>query len=144
MAATRRPHRPRRPRRPHAASASRILVGGVSVAATFGLTAHWGIQTRAAETVQIDPVAATQAEPQQRLVIVRRIIREVYAEPNGPAPDATAGAPVPAASVTEVGPAPAPAAEPTPAPAAVPALPSAALAPPPAPAPAPATSSNGS
>lgn len=126
------------PKRRHAASASRILVGGVSLAATFGMTANWGIQARADETVELDTVANTPAEPQQRIVVVRRIIREVYAEPTGPSPDTSASTAVTASSSTPVAPAPAPA----PAPAATPTLPSAALAAPPAP--APATSSNGS
>lgn len=134
-------------KRRHAASASRILAGGMSVAATLGLTAYLGLEADAAETVELDTVATTPAEPQQRVVIVRRIIREVYAEPTGPAattPGAEPhGAAVPASSSTP--PAPATSAPaPAPAPASIPTLPSAALAPPPAPAPAPATSSNGS
>ena len=129
------------PKRRHAASASRILAGGMSVAATLGLTAYLGIEADAAETVELDTVATSPTEPQQRVVIVRRIIREVYADPVMPAQDAAATGAVPAASVTPAAPAPTPSAAPAPA---IPTLPSAALAPPPAPAPAPATSSNGS
>jgi hypothetical protein len=140
MATTPRPTS--RPKRRHAASASRILVGGVSVAATLGMTANWGIQARATQSVELDTVTASPAEPQQRIVVVRRIIREVYAEPTGPSPDASGSTAVTASSSTPVAPPRAPA--PAPAPAATPTLPSAALAPPPAPAPAPATSSNGS
>ena len=130
----------RAPRRRHAAGASRILAGGLSVATTLGLTAHWGAAAERVELTAVEPAAQSAPAPAQRIVIVRRIIREVPAETTGSAPSSGASAPRPAASA-----APAAPAAPAPAPAVVPSLPSAALAPPPViSAPAPASSSQGS
>ena len=141
----------RAPRRRHAAGASRILVGGISVATTLGLTAHWGAAADRVEITDVGASAQSAPAPAQRIVILRRIIREVpvpstNGTANGSAPAAAAPAGAPPAAAAPVPPAAAPAAPAAPAAsAAVPALPSAALAPPPViSAPAPASSSAGS
>lgn len=131
----------RAPRRRHAAGASRILVGGLSVATTLGLTAHWGAAAERVELTEVGASAQQAPAPAQRVVIVRRIIREVPAAPVA----GTSGDPLPAVATPAPAAAPAASAPAPAAPAVVPSLPSAALAPPPViSAPAPASSSQGS
>ena len=65
----------RGPRRRHAAAASRVLVGGISVASTLGLTAHWAAAAPT-EAVAVEIAAPPAVAPAaQRIIIRRRIIR---------------------------------------------------------------------